>query len=197
MKNAKIPEDECTIRVWGYTQKNNKGFLEKKMRIDMHAQITAFNLKLLQNFKNLFDKKERVLGTGKLHVKFEFEQVAAVTTSKIFDALYDEYDYILHQIQSEFPLLTIDYYRRKFNKGSKVFIKVRGPERDQLLGPAMRINKLFSPKIVKMEESHFRFLDWVEEGQNILDELEWEYEYKIYFAFERRSNAIKLFCEDR
>ena len=25
MKNAKIPEDECTIRVWGYTQKNRAG----------------------------------------------------------------------------------------------------------------------------------------------------------------------------
>ena len=48
-----------------------------------------------------------------------------------------------------------------------------------------------------MDESHFRFLDWVEEGQIILDDLEWEYEYKIYFAFDRRSNAIKLFCEDR
>lgn len=163
----------------------------------MHAQITAFNLKLLQNFKIQFDKKEGVLGTGKLHVKFEFEQVAAVTTEKIFNALYDEYDFILHQIRHEFPLLTIDYYQRKYQKLTKVFIKVRGPERDQLLGPAIRINKLFSPKMVKMDESHFRFLDWVEEGQNILDELEKEYEYKIYFAFERRSNSIKLFCEDR
>ena len=87
MRNAKIPEEQCAIRVWGYTIKNNKGFLEKKMRVDMNAQITAFNLKLLQNFKNKYDKKSGVLGTGKLHVKFEFEQVAAVTTSKIFEAL--------------------------------------------------------------------------------------------------------------
>ena len=42
------------------------------MRVDMNAQITAFNLKLLQNFKNKYDKKSGVLGTGKLHVKFEF-----------------------------------------------------------------------------------------------------------------------------
>ena len=54
------------------------------MRIDLHAEIKTFSLKLLQNFKNQYDGQEKVLGCEKLHVKFEFEQTAAVTTLKIF-----------------------------------------------------------------------------------------------------------------
>ena len=74
---------------------------------------------------------------------------------------------------------------------------MRGSQRDQLIEPCMRINKLFTPKMVKLEESHYQFLDWVEEGQIILEDIENEYNYEIYFAFDKSSRSIKLFCEDR
>lgn len=36
----------------------------------MHAQIKTFNLKLLQNFKNQYDGKKNIIGSGKVHFAF-------------------------------------------------------------------------------------------------------------------------------
>ena len=38
MKQVNIREEDATVKVWGYNQKSNeKGQIEKKMRIDLHA----------------------------------------------------------------------------------------------------------------------------------------------------------------
>lgn len=53
----------------------------------MHAEIKTFNLRALERFKLKYDKQRKILGTEKLHTKFQFEQTAAVTTLKVFEAL--------------------------------------------------------------------------------------------------------------
>ena len=101
MKSVQIPKEQWKIKVWGYGQKYDKNYeYQSLMRVDMHAQIIGFDTELLQNFKDKYNKRSGVLGTAKLHINLEFEQIAAVTTSKIFDALYDEYTYILLRIRS-------------------------------------------------------------------------------------------------
>lgn len=60
----------------------------------------------------------------------------------------------------------------------------------------MRINKLFSPKLIHLNQSHFRFLDKSDFGNSLLENIENSYNYKIYFAFDRKNVSLKLYCHD-
>jgi hypothetical protein len=53
----------------------------------------------------------------------------------------------------------------------KVIIKAHSPNREDFVKPLRIISNLFSPKLVKLTESEFRFLDKVKEGSKILDYL--------------------------
>jgi len=35
----------------------------------------------------------------------------------------------------------------------------------------------------------------MEVGQNLLDEIEWEYNYKVYFGLDRFNKILKVYCE--
>lgn len=41
----------------------------------------------------------------------------------------------------------------------KVYIKVFGPNREELMEPLTKIGNLFTPKLVQLTASQFRFLD--------------------------------------
>ena len=50
------------------------------MLVDLHAEVKGYNLKNLQEFKLRYDGKKKILGTEKVHVTFEFQQTAVVTS---------------------------------------------------------------------------------------------------------------------
>jgi uncharacterized protein (UPF0210 family) len=39
-------------------------------------------------------------------------------------------------------------------------------------------------------------LDRLDKGKKILDDLEQEYNFKIYFGFEKFNNSLKIYCDD-
>ena len=94
----------------------------------MHAEIRSYDLRKLNEFKNRYDGKVGVIGTEKIHANFEFEQIAATPTEKVFKALEDEYEYQLDKLRPQKPSVTFDFFFRKArNNISKAFIKIRGP----------------------------------------------------------------------
>lgn len=52
-----------------------------------------------------------------------------------------------------------------------MFIKIRGPDRDNLIWPTLQLTKLFTPKLIPLPENKFRFLDRMREGGDLLDEI--------------------------
>lgn len=92
--------------------------------------------------------------------------------------------------------MTIEHFTRSFKKLTKVFIKVRCENRDEMIRPSLRLANLFRPKIIPLVETKFRFLDQLDEGNQILEDIEASYGYKIYFAFDRKTFSLKVFCDD-
>lgn len=62
-----------------------------------------------------------------------------VTTLNCFEALQDEYQDKVDYTRAENPSITIEHYSRSFKKLTKVFIKVRGQNRDELIAPSLRL----------------------------------------------------------
>jgi len=60
----------------------------------------------------------------------------------------------------------------------------------------MKIVALFTPKILPLTLSKFRFLDQMKAGSNILSDIENYYYYQVFFEFDRKNCAIRLYCPD-
>ncbi len=75
-------------------------------------------------------------------------------------------------------------------------IKARSSKREDFIEPQRVISKLFTPKLIKLEASEFRFLDKMDAGNQILYNIEDEYDLKIYFGMQRANHSLKVYCED-
>lgn len=70
--------------------------------------------------------------------------------------------------KEESPLVTITYFERLIKNIPKVYIKIIGQNRDELIKPSLKIVALFTPKIVPLTPPKFRFLDKMDMGNDIL-----------------------------
>ena len=83
MKKIRYEDDDTTIKVWGYPNKNG----EINFRVNMFAEIRTFSFGVLEKIQEKLDRKLNLLGTEKVHAKLEYRQTAAVITYEVFEAL--------------------------------------------------------------------------------------------------------------
>jgi hypothetical protein len=60
---------------------------------------------------------------------------------------------------------------KKMRNREKVLIIARSPNREDFIKPQRVISNLFTPKLLKLEFSEFNFLDKMQSGQLILEDI--------------------------
>ena len=73
-------------------------------------------------------------------------------------------------------------------------IIAHSPNKDDFIKPQRILSAMYTPKLIKLEGHQFNFIDKMRDGQALLDTLENEYQYKIYFGFERYNKLLKVYC---
>ena len=57
------------------------------------------------------------------------------------------------------------------------------------------LSKIFTPKTMHLTNPQYRFLQ-SPTGGKVLDDIEYDYNYMIYFGFDRWNFNLKLYCEE-
>lgn len=162
----------------------------------MNVTITTLDSSIFTKLKTAYDGKKKVLGCEKLHVRVIYEQVLAIPSYRTFESLYEEYDQFCIDYRTRYPLMSIESIGIRTRNKEKVLIKARSSNRADFLEPQRCISALFSPRLIKLEYSEFRFLDRMDSGNAILNKLEEKYDFKIYFGMSKINNALKVYCEE-
>jgi hypothetical protein len=100
--------------------------------------------------------------------------------------------------KQEYPDIIVDFYVRQVfrnDKKSRVFITVSSENREHLLKPVRILNSLFTAKYITLLDSEFRYLN-NNNGDILLEEIEANYSYNIYFGFDKAQRRLKLYCHD-
>ena len=84
-------------------------------------------------------------------------------------------------------------YKRIKNRDCMMII-AHSPSKDDFIKPQRILSAMYTPKLIKLEAHEFNFLDKMRDGLALLDTLENEYNYKIYFGFERYQKLLKIYC---
>ena len=63
-----------------------------RLRVDMSAEILGLPLSDLKKMQRTIDRRN-VLGCEKVHVRVDYDQVIAIPSVKLFQALEEEYEY--------------------------------------------------------------------------------------------------------
>lgn len=75
-----------------------------------------------------------------------------------------------------------------------MLIKVSGNAQSEVLKNCEKIRKLFASHEIYLDSIHIRFLDKTDIGNNILESIEKDYNFDIYFVFNRKKNCLDLYC---
>jgi hypothetical protein len=92
--------------------------------------------------------------------------------------------------------LTFHVAWKRFRNVDRAMIIAYSPNKVDFIKPQRILSALYTPKLIKLEAHEFNFLDKMKDGLALLDALEYEYQYKVYFGFEKYNRLLKLFCKD-
>lgn len=134
----------------------------------MNIILTTLDTTIFKKLKERYDGKDNIIGCQKVHIRAIYEQVIIIVSQKTFEALQEQYQQYIQDYKIQFPLLTIQVIYRQARNKHKCIIKARSSEKGDFVTPQRVLSELFSPKIIKLEYSQFRFLDKLDQGNQIL-----------------------------
>lgn len=136
----------------------------------MVATIQTRENSVYEKLKEVYDKREDILGFGKTYVQKYYCDSFAVDKN-VFQALEEKYYYHIQKLKNNAPNLIFsnDAYDEKI--GERVTISARSSERIDLTRPLTTIKNIFTSKNIIITPLQLKFLLDTDQGQEIINKL--------------------------
>jgi hypothetical protein len=115
-------------------------------------------------------------------------------SAELFEGLEEEYMSKVSDFRQEFPRINFTTVSRRVKNSQKMMISARSPNKEDLFKPQRIISALFTPKPIQLQSHEYTFLSKTHQGETLLEDLEYAYDYKIYFGFDKHEKQLKVYC---
>ena len=136
----------------------------------MVATIQTRENRVYEKLKEVYDKREGILGFGKTYVQ-KYYCDSFTIDKNVFQALEEKYYYNIQKLKNNYPNLIFSNDANDEKIGERVTIMARSSQRIDLARPLLTIKNIFTPKNITISPLQIKYLLDTDHGQEIINRL--------------------------